>query len=187
MPEHCLLLTYRLLRHPGFSFTSFLTQSVSQPWLPTHHCAALVWLTGLTCVTSCHFIGHQVLPTQSFPREPRISLGVAGILSMYLCSDTYLDCNQFLIIRDWYLSTSEPKIFSCGEEFNRKAQTSSFINSEMYFLREQFLINTLGNLLKLINTINNFAPSKNTFQNFVFQKYILKLLPQKIHFKIPSS
>ena len=50
-----------------------------------------------TCVTYgtlYHTMGHQVLPTQTLPMKQRISLGVAIILSMCLCSHTSLDCNQ---------------------------------------------------------------------------------------------
>ena len=53
---------------------------------------------------------HQVLPIQTLHRKATISIGVASILSMCICSHTQLDCSQLLIIRDWYLSMSKPQV-----------------------------------------------------------------------------
>ena len=70
-------------------------------WLPKHpvflftpHSAAPVWLAGhyaTPLVTGC-------FPPWPIPRGWRISLGVAIILGICLCSHTYLDCNQFVIL-----------------------------------------------------------------------------------------
>ena len=53
-------------------------------WLPTTHCAALVWLTGnhaIPLVIKC-------FPSNLYPGKERISLRVTSILSMNLCSHT---------------------------------------------------------------------------------------------------
>ena len=116
----CLLLTFSLCKTPfgetgcldnlcfcllvayASSFLIHPTQSVRLPMVITPHCAAPVWLTG-----------HYTVPlvTRCFPPNPylgkqRISLGVAIILSICLCSHTWLDCNQFSIILNSYLYVS---------------------------------------------------------------------------------
>ena len=81
------------------------------------HCAAHVWLTVRHAVP---FVT-EGFPPNLYPVNQRISLGVGSILSMCFFSHTLLDCNHLLIIRDWYLSISKPKMFwRCGEERNKK-------------------------------------------------------------------
>ena len=81
MPEQPLLFTYWLLRHPVFWFIPLSQHSqLGYLWLPTPHCAALVWLTGRYAMP---------LVTKYFSPSPylekwRISLGVTSILSMCL-------------------------------------------------------------------------------------------------------
>ena len=68
----------------------FPTQSVRLP-LVTY---PSLWSTYVTYRTSCHSIGLHVLSTQLLLGKQRVSLGIAIILSMFLCSRTQLDCNQ---------------------------------------------------------------------------------------------
>ena len=104
-------------------------------WLPTSHCAALVWLTG-----------HHAIPlvTKCFPPNPylgkqKFSTGVASILSMYLCSRTYLDCNQLVIIRDWYLSISKPKMLYLWWRFWWKTLATLISNRESVVILPRYL------------------------------------------------
>ena len=106
------------LGNPYFLFTgylgiqfynsSFFQQSqLGYLWLPILHCPVLAWLTGhhaFPFVTKCFlpklYTGKQI-----------ISLRMASILSMCLSSHIWLVCNQLLIIRNWDLHTSKPKLF----------------------------------------------------------------------------
>ena len=65
------------------------------------------WHTCVTYGTSCRARGHS----RSCLEKQRISLGVAIILGISLCSHTQLDCNQFTIILNLYLSMSILKNF----------------------------------------------------------------------------
>ena len=95
MPMQPLLFNYLMRRHPVFLFTSLSQHSqLGYLWLPTPHCAALVWLTGhhgIPLVAKC-FQPNPYLGKQ------KISLGMASILRMCLCSHTKLDYNQLLTI-----------------------------------------------------------------------------------------
>ena len=157
-------------RHPVLLFTSLSQHSqLGYLWLPTPHCAALVWLTGhhgIPLVTKC-FQSNPYLGKQ------RISLWIASILSMYLCSHTKLDCNQLLTIWDWYLIKSKyQSSFTCAEYFNKrkKAKSSSHIN------RQTWISSHFRHLPKVIvqNCSHKKCIPKNTFI----------LLSQKMNFKI---
>ena len=50
--------------------------------------------TCVTCRAPCHAIDYQVLPTQPFLGEQRISLGVASIRGICLYPHFYLSSNQ---------------------------------------------------------------------------------------------
>ena len=103
---NCLLLLILQARN-------FLIYPLSQHshlghlWLPTPNCATTVWLTGrraMPVVTRC-------FKPNPYLGKKRISLGVTSILSICLWSHTSLDWNQLLMMLDWYLSMSKPKIF----------------------------------------------------------------------------
>ena len=65
-------------------FDSPLPQSVRPPMVTYPSLCSI----SVICRTSCHAIGHQVLPTQHYLGKKRISLGVRGILTMCLHSYT---------------------------------------------------------------------------------------------------
>ena len=106
------------LGNPYFLFTgylgiqfynsSFFQQSqLGCLWLPILYCLALAWLTG-----------HHAFPLVTTWFLPNlyigkyiISLGMASILSMCLCPHISLVCNQLLVIGNWDLRMSKPKLF----------------------------------------------------------------------------
>ena len=72
MNRQPLLFTYWLLKYPVFWLTYFPTQSVRLPTLVTYFSLCS---TCATYRTPCHFIDHQVLPTQPLTREAGHFLG----------------------------------------------------------------------------------------------------------------
>ena len=60
------------------------TQKVKTPLVPYHSLCS----TRVSYGTSCYFICHQVLPTQSLPRKREDFLGVVSTLRMCLCLHT---------------------------------------------------------------------------------------------------
>ena len=71
-----LLFTYWLPTHPVFWFTPFHTK-LGYVWLPTPHCAAIVWLTGRYATP----LIIKYLPPNSCLGKQRISIVVAIVLS----------------------------------------------------------------------------------------------------------
>ena len=67
------------------------TQSVKTPLVPYHSLCS----TCVTYGTPCQIIVHQILPTKLIPRKQRISLRVASIVRMYLCTHYHFTCNTF--------------------------------------------------------------------------------------------
>ena len=90
-----------------FYSPSTLTQSVRLPMVTySSFCSPC-----MTCRTLCLTMGHQMLPPQPLTREERISRQVKIILSMCLCPNTQLDCNQFTMTSNLHLYMSGSRYF----------------------------------------------------------------------------
>ena len=151
------LTTFGCLLFLTLQTSGFLIPLLSQHsqlcclWFPTPHCAAPVWLTRHHVMLS---VARWFLPKSHLGKQ-RISLGVASIPSMRLCSHTQFDCNSLLIIRSWYLSMSKPKM-------------QSWMNSHFNQLRK-VIIKNCSLIIHLKKTLQycflKITPSKNAFQN----------------------
>ena len=130
--------------------------------LPTRHCVALY---DLQDTMPFHW------STSAFHR----------ILSMCLCSYTsaskhmhLLDCNQLLIIQEWYLSMSKWKMVYFW--WTKKAQSSQYIKQQPRISSHskqlsKVIIKNCSFKKWFQNTHFNTAPGKNAFKNCYYRDF----------------
>ena len=72
----------------------------------------------------------RYFPPNLYLGKQRISLVVAMILVIFLCSHTQLECNQFAITLNLYLKVVCIKSFACGEDFDKNIEKQPRSNQQ---------------------------------------------------------
>ena len=142
-----LRFTHWLPKHPVFWFTPNAVSQATYGYLPL----TVQQLCDLRDVMPRHWSLRASHPTPYLGKQ-RISLGVAIILNICLCSHTQFDCNQFTVILNLHLS----------KDFNKKYRAAAtLISSHEGVEQHTTLISNHKARIKII------APSKNAFRTWV--------------------